>query len=225
MWKEYYTIGVDYIDNQHKELCDEAERLVRKVQSGDPDTKDECINAILFLKDYSVRHFAAEEEYQLSISYSDRVAHKAAHDGFVTTVLELEDKLAAADYSLPVIKEVAGFLTSWLAYHIAETDQKLKKSELLSGERTALVTSYLSCFAQSATSVLEAMVGLTAKGITFDTYDGREDDVLRHGAHAYTSSIFLTASTVTTNFPQFRMSYTLMVLVSAVLTPSILDAL
>ena len=177
MWKEYYKIGVDYIDEQHKELCDEAERLLRKIQSGDPDTKDECIRAITFLKDYSVTHFAAEEEYQLSISFSDRVSHKAAHEAFITTVLELEQKLADADYDIAVIKEVAGFLTSWLTYHIAETDQKLKKSEWLSNERTALVSSYLSCFAQSTTSVLETMGGLAAKGITFGTYSGSEEDI------------------------------------------------
>ena len=178
MWKESYRIGVDLVDEQHKSLCDMTEKLLRVIQGDDDDTrKQECINAIVFLKDYSIKHFAAEEEYQRTIDYCDIVAHKAIHRTFIFKVKKLEKELIASDFSMPNVKEFAGFLTSWLAYHICGVDQRLKSNERLSADAAAVVTSFLSSFKESAVNVFETMVGLPASSVTFETYAGHDDDI------------------------------------------------
>ena len=178
MWKESLIVGIDMIDAQHKQLCDMTEKLLRITQSGDAEEKkQECIHAISFLKDYSGKHFAAEEEYQASITYSDIVAHKALHRAFIATVGKLDQKLKDADYDMPTVKEFAGFLTTWLTYHIAGVDQKLKKKERLSEEKAAELSSYLQYFAQSAQDVLETMTGSGDSQIDYVTWPGSKEDV------------------------------------------------
>ncbi|MCL1848560.1 MAG: bacteriohemerythrin [Clostridiales bacterium] len=178
MWKDSLIVGIEFIDLQHKELCDTTEKLLLITQDADPGKrKQECANAVAFLKDYAIRHFVAEEEYQRSISYRDILAHQALHRSFISAVNSLDQKLQDTDYGLPAVKEVSGFLTAWLTYHIAGIDQKLKKKERLSEDQAAVVTSYVNCFAQSAQNVFETMIGHPAGDAIYDAYHGNPDDI------------------------------------------------
>ena len=178
MWKESYRVGVDFIDTQHKELFDATEKLLLVIQneSGENRKKD-GINTIEFLKGYADKHFSEEEAYQRSIDYSDIEAHKTLHRIFTSTVSRLEKKLVDADFSVPVMKEIAGFLTSWLTYHVIGIDQKLKRMERLSAEEAAVITSYVDCFAESTREVLLAMADLAANNVNYSTYSGSADDI------------------------------------------------
>lgn len=178
MWKETYKIGVEFIDRQHKDLFDTTEKLLRIIQDENVLTrKQECVNTITFLKDYCVEHFAAEEAYQLSINYSEADTHKVLHRVFVTSLGRLENKLNENDFDMPTIKEFAGFLMTWLSYHVAGADQKLKKQDLLPHDKASAVADYVERFAQSAPRVLKTMAGVTASNITYSTYHGTTDDV------------------------------------------------
>ena len=178
MWKESYRVGIDFVDEQHKELFIATEKLLRIIESPDEEErKKEGEATVKFLKNYATKHFSEEEAYQASISYSDIEAHKTLHRIFVTTVINLEEKLIKNDYSAAIMKEIAGFLTTWLIYHIAGVDQKLKRKEKLSAEEAAVITSYIDCFAESTGDVLETMAGLIASSVNYATYSGSEDDI------------------------------------------------
>lgn len=178
MWKERYKVGVDMIDTQHKELFDRTEKLIHIIGSENAASRSrECVEAITFLKNYAAKHFAEEEEYQLSISYGDIDKHKSLHRVFTSTVLKSEQKLIDANFNIPVLKEFAGFLTSWLTYHVVGVDQKLRKKELLSYEQASTITSFVDCFAQSAAGAMETMAGLTGTKVPYSAYSGNEDDI------------------------------------------------
>ena len=178
MWKESYRVGIEFIDLQHKELFDNTDRLLGMIEGKDATgRKRECFDIVQFLKGYAANHFAEEERYQLSINYSDIEAHKTLHRIFAATVNSLEQKLLDTDFSIPTLKEIGGFLTSWLIYHVAGVDQKLKKKERLSGEKAAVITSYIDCFAKSTGEVLETMAGLTTQVVDYSTYSGSADDI------------------------------------------------
>lgn len=178
MWKESYRVGVEFIDVQHKELFDNTDKLLGIIESEDADSRTrECRDIVEFLKGYAASHFAEEEVYQLSINYSDVEAHKTLHRIFAATVNSLEQKLIDTGFSVPVLKEISGFLTSWLIYHIAGIDQKLRKKERLSIEKAAVITSYVDCFAKSAGEVLETMADITASITEYSAYSGSSDDI------------------------------------------------
>jgi hemerythrin len=125
MWKESLCIGVEGIDEQHKALFDKTEELLKNVNSGVDNHKQECIAAILFLKDYAVKHFQDEEAYQKSIDYPEYEEHKELHESFIQTVLSHEKKMAESDFAEKHVKEFTGTLVAWLVYHVSNTDQKI----------------------------------------------------------------------------------------------------
>jgi len=54
-WKESLRIGVDIIDEQHKELFAKTRELLKEINGHSADKKQKCISTILFLKDYAVK--------------------------------------------------------------------------------------------------------------------------------------------------------------------------
>lgn len=178
MWKESYRTGIELVDTQHKELFDMIEKLLKIAEAEDAEARrQECISAITFLKDYVIKHFAAEEEYQQSINYSDIEAHKTLHRIFVTTIENLTIRLFNSEFAVPVAREFGGILTTWFIYHVIGADQKLKTNERLRFEKVNPSASYAECFAQSAASTLETMAGLPAGNVTFAPFSGKADDI------------------------------------------------
>lgn len=157
MWKESYRVGIDSIDIQHMELFRMADELLNAIEAN--ADKEKFQRAIEFLKNYVVRHFSDEEVYQAAVHYSGMEAHKKLHSKFTEAVLDYEKKLIETNYDIRVVKDLAGTLTAWLIYHVADADQQIAK-----GERAAQGSgrgSWVGSFAASTLEVLEKMVGLT----------------------------------------------------------------
>lgn len=156
MWKESYRIGVDSIDKQHMELFRMVDGLVRAIADGADKVQFE--RAIRFLKNYVVLHFKEEEQYQEKIRYPLIEEHKKKHRDFTQAVLIYEKKLIETDYDIKVVKHLAGTLTSWLIYHVADADQRLVKGETKaadSGDK-----SVISSVLVSTIGVVEKMTGV-----------------------------------------------------------------
>ena len=61
-WKDQYSIGVEEIDAAHQKLFSIVRRLLKNILSGDYEkNKKTCIEAVKFLKQYTIEHFAQEE--------------------------------------------------------------------------------------------------------------------------------------------------------------------
>lgn len=126
MWNESYRLGVDLIDQQHIELFEMTTNLLKKIENANTsEQKKECESAIIFLKEYSIKHFVDEEEYQKSIRYVGFTEHRKMHQEFTASVLEHEKKMALSDFDIRYIKEFIGMLVAWLVYHVADADQKI----------------------------------------------------------------------------------------------------
>lgn len=127
MWKDKYKIGVDLIDEQHKELFQRVSDFLRSVQSvGDWDDKSGKVKETMdFMQNYVVEHFADEEVYQQEISYPEYEEHKAIHDRFRSMVNSYADRFESEGYSQALVQEFGGKLMTWLIMHVAATDQKL----------------------------------------------------------------------------------------------------
>ena len=128
IWRESLRIGIDNIDEQHKALFDKTEELLGALRNEKADYKQECIAAIHFLKDYSIKHFADEEAYQKSINYEYFDTHQKLHRNFTKNVLLHEKKMIVSDYAAKEVKEFTGMLITWLSHHVADADQTITKA-------------------------------------------------------------------------------------------------
>jgi hemerythrin len=120
VWDQKLETGHGKIDEQHKSLVEIINRLHGAMKQG--KGKDELGGILVFLKDYTVSHFAMEEQLMAQHSYSGAVQHKAIHAALVMQVADLVDQFqqGKATLTLPVMN----FLEDWLVKHIQGEDYK-----------------------------------------------------------------------------------------------------
>lgn len=123
-WYDTYSIGVDSIDQQHKELVEMVSLLQSKLSSA--DVKLELASALRFLVDYTKRHFADEEKFMLLIGHEELPHHKELHKKLINDVvlILMDIKKGKAIDPLAFID----FLTDWLINHIRYEDKKIAKT-------------------------------------------------------------------------------------------------
>lgn len=126
-WKEEYNIGVDVIDNAHRQLFRIVSRIIGIFGGSDFDkNKTICIEAIKYLKDYAVKHFAEEEAYQLEIGAPGYRMHKKIHDNMRDVVIPaLEKEVVAKGYSKKSLEHFVGVCAGWLSAHILIEDRAI----------------------------------------------------------------------------------------------------
>jgi hemerythrin len=123
LWNDSYLIGVEKVDNQHKELFKRVETLFNACNQG--KGRDEVAGILQFLQDYVVEHFKSEEELQLKYDYPEYVSHKAMHEAFVKDFLELKKGFEANGTNGLFVIQVNKKVINWLTQHVAKVDKAL----------------------------------------------------------------------------------------------------
>jgi hemerythrin-like metal-binding protein len=120
VWDQKLETGHGKIDEQHQSLVEIVNRLHGAMKQG--KGKEELGGILVFLKDYTVSHFAMEEQLMAQHSYSGTVQHKAIHAALVAQVADLVEQFqqGKATLTLPVMN----FLEDWLVKHIQGEDYK-----------------------------------------------------------------------------------------------------
>ena len=125
-WNDKYCIGVEHIDAQHKGLFTAINRVLRILEEKDAErSRRACIEAIKYLKNYTLQHFSDEEAYQREIAYSGYARHKAQHDDFIRAIAIKEAVMEADNYSRDSVQSLMDLLISWLVGHIMNSDQAI----------------------------------------------------------------------------------------------------
>lgn len=120
-WKESYSVKVEAIDSQHKELIRIFNDLGNAMVEG--KGKEVVKDTLAHLTKYTEYHFSAEEELMVYYQYPDFASHKRAHDELKKKVTELNEKRNDEGFVLRL--EIIYFLKKWLQDHILVTDKKL----------------------------------------------------------------------------------------------------
>lgn len=123
MKPEYY-IGIDMIDEEHKQLfkyADEAYELLHDENT--PDKYDRIDMILEDLRDYTAKHFNDEEQYMVSINYKKLFTQKIQHQEFIHKLDEFiehnNDEIKDQDEQ---IMGILKYLTEWLVNHILYVD-------------------------------------------------------------------------------------------------------
>ncbi|NLM68695.1 MAG: hemerythrin family protein [Firmicutes bacterium] len=127
MWKEKYRIGVDLIDDQHRELFQRVSDFLQSVQQkGDWEQKTDKVKETLeFMQNYVVEHFEDEEAYQRQIKYPEYEEHKEIHAKFRAMINQYAVRFEEEGFTQELVQEFGGKLMTWLIMHVAASDQKI----------------------------------------------------------------------------------------------------
>lgn len=118
-WSDAYSVGVEEIDEQHKELVRLLNSLHQAIhEQHGSEVSRQILNE---LTEYTRVHFAVEESLMRISAYPDFVNHKKIHASLIQQVLELQTKLDAGTAKISF--ELLHFLKHWLMHHIVESDK------------------------------------------------------------------------------------------------------
>ncbi|HHT41876.1 MAG TPA: hemerythrin family protein [Firmicutes bacterium] len=122
-WSPSLSVGIELIDEQHKEWFDRAERLF---EAGKKGQAKEYIGELLeFLDSYTRKHFADEEKYMAQMGYPGLEEQKKAHASFIAQLAELRQNYDSSGGSISVIINANKIVIDWLTKHISQMDRKI----------------------------------------------------------------------------------------------------
>ena len=119
-WTDELSVKIKEIDDQHKKLIDMINDFYDGIQN--KASKDNLVNLISSMADYTVYHFEKEESYMVKFNYENIDEHHKLHKGFVDKVLDLKNRLDTGKLVISI--EVTSFLKDWLKEHIMGEDPK-----------------------------------------------------------------------------------------------------
>jgi hemerythrin len=121
-WDDRYSVGIQLVDDQHKELVNMTNTLYAGCLAGDEAARTYFLEAIHGTVDYVKYHFAAEEKILENVTYPDIFEHKKAHEGFVKKIFEDVKSFQSGKKFIPNV--FVRYLKDWILTHIAVEDKK-----------------------------------------------------------------------------------------------------
>ncbi len=123
-WTERFSVNIEAIDKQHKNIIQFTNQLVDAVKKG--SSEDEILKIFRLLKEYSERHFKFEEDYIRENAAQLLEEQQFDHKRFMNTVNELYDQYHNEGNDVHL--KLLGFLLGWIYEHILYVDKKIPKA-------------------------------------------------------------------------------------------------
>ena len=120
-WKPEYSVGIDSMDDEHRELIALINTTYEKLHADADVTRvEECLGEILGTISM---HFALEERIMRKAAYGEYQAHKEDHENLLDRLRELMDEY----YDDPDqgARRLEASLSGWFEKHFASFDARL----------------------------------------------------------------------------------------------------
>lgn len=121
-WSEELSIGIGYIDEQHRQLIAMINELHAAVESD--QAPDQVLPMIDRLLEYAGTHFKDEEELLHHHDFPEVADHKEEHLVFVERVHELRSEYETDRTGFTL--HLRNFLLGWFFNHIKSEDMNYK---------------------------------------------------------------------------------------------------
>ena len=120
-WKDRYSVGVEAVDYEHRELIDLINMLHDDLLA---ERDDPMVTAFLgeIFRAISA-HFALEERFMREHGYDQTLEHKAAHENLLEEIREIMDDYEAGPEAAS--KELSARLDAWFTDHFRTHDARL----------------------------------------------------------------------------------------------------
>ncbi|MEK6744962.1 MAG: hemerythrin family protein [Nitrospirota bacterium] len=124
-WTQDMAVGIETIDEQHKELFMRISDLLQAIR--ERRCKSEIDGTIKFLDDYARFHFSEEEKRMQAAGFDGLADHRKHHAEYLNNIKELKDlaaqpRIQGMSYELSVTTNQV--VVDWIVYHIMKVDRK-----------------------------------------------------------------------------------------------------
>lgn len=118
-WSDSYNLGIDLIDAQHKQIVVYIDMLNDAIINGEVEKIYEVLEK---MKDYTMDHFAFEEQLIQKAGYVLCDAHQKVHRRFEAKIDDFEHQIRNGADPLSVARRIRNALMTWLIQHIKHED-------------------------------------------------------------------------------------------------------
>jgi hemerythrin-like metal-binding protein len=122
-WDDSFASGIRLIDSRHKRLFEAINRLIDACEQG--KGKEELAKSLMFLSNYTVKHFSEEEALQQKYGYTGYPAHRQLHENFKKTVGDFAAELDSNGPSEELVERLKKEVGDWLVTHVKAVDLKV----------------------------------------------------------------------------------------------------
>jgi hemerythrin len=122
-WTQTLSVGVEEIDNQHKELIDRVNKFYAAMKT--IEKKDEILKIIQFLEDYVIIHFRDEEALQVKYNFPSYIEHRKIHNAFIADIKRIKKDIEDNGITAATGLVIGSTLSNWLINHISKMDKAL----------------------------------------------------------------------------------------------------
>lgn len=122
-WSPDLTVFDETLDNQHRQLLCQVNRLIQSITEDTPKTPV-VQEAIAFLDEYTLNHFRAEEEYMKAHNYPYLDAHIALHTKFIEQYTAIKERILKDNMPILSPVELELQLSRWWIDHIGGADKE-----------------------------------------------------------------------------------------------------
>jgi hemerythrin-like metal-binding protein len=127
-WDDRYSVGIELIDEQHRELTSKVNKLCLGCHKGGQEAKNFFDLNIQPLLRYMRYHFSSEEKMLERIKYPDLAAHARQHTEMIRIITDGIRHIQREETSVLLSKkrlpEFVAYLRDILISHIAVLDKK-----------------------------------------------------------------------------------------------------
>ncbi len=113
------------IDKEHVELFAKINDFMEACSRG--KGRDEVLQTVEFLQNYTKTHFSNEEMLQRLNNYPDYLKHKQFHDQYMRNMVDIVNEVQSSGATIAVLGKINMQIGSALINHIKIEDVKLAK--------------------------------------------------------------------------------------------------
>ncbi len=124
-WTPAIKVGVEEIDEQHKELFERINTCFEALDAG--VKRSDIAGAIGFMRAYVLKHFRDEEKLQRHLAYPQYDSHREEHRLFEDRLQALSKRLIKDGPTEEFVKDFEALAVNWLLQHIKVRDTDLAK--------------------------------------------------------------------------------------------------
>jgi hemerythrin-like metal-binding protein len=118
-WDDKFSVGVEEIDAQHKNLI----KMVNEFYDGVKSDNNKALGGLLTsLIEYAVYHFGTEEKYMKKFNYPGTATHIKEHQSFTKKAADVKKRFDSGKLVLSL--EITKFVRDWIISHVLGTDKK-----------------------------------------------------------------------------------------------------
>lgn len=115
-WDSSLSVGIDVIDGQHRRIVDYINELYVAHLQKDEEMVSEVLAGLV---DYTMTHFAFEEDLMERSGYPLTESHKKVHNSFTANINKLVEQHESGK---DVTRRLLSTLQIWLTNHIKNDD-------------------------------------------------------------------------------------------------------